>query len=133
MVGLGVIVLKDGRVLMGKRINAHGEGHWSFPGGHLEYQESPEEGVIREVMEETGLTVTNIQPGPFTNDIFEAEGKHYVTLFMIAEHQSGEPEVKELDKCKRWEWRDWHDMPQPLFLPIVNLLRQGYSPFATKD
>ena len=36
-VGIGVIVLKDGKVLLGKRKNAHGEGSWSFGGGHLEF------------------------------------------------------------------------------------------------
>ncbi|MFH0853392.1 MAG: NUDIX hydrolase [bacterium] len=133
LIGLGVIVIKDNKVLMGKRRNAHGEGHWSFPGGHLEYQEAPEDGALREVKEETGLTVVNIVPGPYTNDVFSQDDKHYITLFMIAHHQEGEPKVMEPEKCERWEWQDWQRMPQPLFLPIVNLHRQGYSPFVTKE
>ena len=39
-VGVGVLVLKDGKALLGKRKNAHGEGQYCWPGGHLEYMES---------------------------------------------------------------------------------------------
>jgi ADP-ribose pyrophosphatase YjhB (NUDIX family) len=36
-VGVGVMVLKNGKVLIGKRKGAHGAGEWAWPGGHLEY------------------------------------------------------------------------------------------------
>ncbi len=39
-VGLGVIVLRDECVLLGKRKNSHGDGSWSFPGGHIELNET---------------------------------------------------------------------------------------------
>jgi len=39
-VGVGVIIVKNNKILFGKRKNAHGEGSWSFPGGHLEFKES---------------------------------------------------------------------------------------------
>ncbi|MFH1749531.1 MAG: NUDIX domain-containing protein [bacterium] len=81
-VGLGVIILKDNKVLLGKRKGAHGEGDWSFPGGHLEFNEKLENCSIREVEEETGIRIRNIKPGSFTNDIFEMEKKHYITLFI---------------------------------------------------
>src|ERR1700756_2911768 len=89
-VGVGAIVVKDGKVLLGRRKGSHGEGSWSFPGGHLEFGESIEDCVRREVLEETGITLKNIRMGPFTNDIFEAEHKHYVTLFAVADYASGD-------------------------------------------
>ena len=39
-VGVGVMILKDGEILLGKRKGSHGEGEYAFPGGHLEYMES---------------------------------------------------------------------------------------------
>ncbi|HDP73877.1 MAG TPA: NUDIX domain-containing protein [Candidatus Woesearchaeota archaeon] len=126
--GVGVIVVKDRKVLLGKRKNAHGEGCWSFPGGHLELYEDVEECAAREVMEETGISIKNSRKAAFTNDIFEKEQKHYVTLFIVSDFASGEVFVKEPDKCEKWEWFHWDDLPEPLFIPIRNLLKQGYNP-----
>ena len=103
-IGVAVIVINEGKVLLGKRKNAHGAGGWQFPGGHLEYNESIEDCAKREVFEETGLRIKGVRPGPYTNDIFLKEGKHYVTLFVIARYDSGTLEVKEPDKCEKWEW-----------------------------
>jgi 8-oxo-dGTP diphosphatase len=130
-VGVGVIVINGSKILMGKRKNAHGHGSWSFPGGHLELNETTEECARRETLEETGLKVKNIRIGTFTNDIFEKEGKHYITLFMLSDYDpsSGEPKVMELEKCEKWEWFEWDNLPSPLFLPIQNLLKQKYNPF----
>ena len=54
-IGFGVIVIKDNKVLLGKRKNAHGEGFWCFPGGHLEFNEEIGDCAVREVKEETGI------------------------------------------------------------------------------
>jgi len=131
-VGIAVIIIKDGKALLGKRKNAHGEGTWCFPGGYLEYGESFETCAQREVSEETGLKISNIRRGPFTNNIFEKESVHTVTLFMIADYHSGSATVREPDKCERWDWFDWHDLPRPLFLPIKNLFKSGYDPDVLK-
>ncbi|MBI2581608.1 NUDIX domain-containing protein, partial [Candidatus Woesearchaeota archaeon] len=69
-VGIGVILVKEGKVLLLKRKNAHGEGTWGFPGGHLELHEEFEDCVKREVEEETGISVNNIHFAGLTNDIF---------------------------------------------------------------
>jgi 8-oxo-dGTP diphosphatase len=128
-VGVGVIVVKGNKVLLGKRKNAHGGGTWSFGGGHLEFNESLEECAKREILEETGLQVKNIRLGTITNDVFRKEEKHYVTIFMIAEHASGEPQNKEPDRLEKWEWFEWNNLPRPLFLPIENLLKTSFNPF----
>src|SRR6516225_11635838 len=88
-VGVGVIILNDGKILLGTRKNAHGSGTWSPPGGHLEFGETPQECAHREVFEETGLVIKNILAGPYTNDFFEHEQKHYITLFMIGQYAGG--------------------------------------------
>jgi 8-oxo-dGTP diphosphatase len=128
-VGVGVIVIRDNKVLLGKRLNAHGNHTYNFPGGHLEFGESIETCAKREVFEETGLKVDKIIVGPFTNDIFKEENKHYITIFALCESKIGEPQVMEPEKCTGWNWYNWNHLPQPLFLPIQNLLKQKFSPF----
>lgn len=113
---------------MGLRTAGHGAGTWQFPGGHLEFGESVEDCALREAREETGLELANPRPGPYTNDIFAAEGRHYITLFVVADYAGGTPEVCEPDKCARWEWVTWDALPEPLFLPALNLRRSGYAP-----
>ncbi|KAH8674150.1 NUDIX hydrolase domain-like protein [Xylariales sp. PMI_506] len=162
-VGVGVFVLasKDEprdnpRFLVGKRKNAHGAGTWALPGGHLEFGEEPEECAARELLEETGLRVSvdDAPPPPhgprfFTavNSCMPADGKHYVTLFMVCERaddNADEPRVMEPDKCEGWEWVTWADLmgwierelavgrgeieaqslERRVFEPLVNLVRQ---------
>ncbi|MHA2729518.1 nucleotide triphosphate diphosphatase NUDT15 [Vibrio campbellii] len=123
-VGVATIILRDGAILLGERIGSHGANTWATPGGHLEIGESIEDCAKREVLEETGLIVDSIEKFTFTNDIFEKEGKHYVTLFVVASSASGEPQVTEPDKCKQWKWCRLDDLPEPLFLPLINLLKE---------
>lgn len=127
LVGVAAIIIKDGKVLLGKRKNAHGSGTWQFPGGHLEFNETIENCAQREVLEETGIKIKNIRLGPYTNDIFEQEQKHYITLFVMAEYDSGELALKEPQKCEKWGWFEWTRLPQPSFLPIINLLKQNFK------
>lgn len=127
--GLGVIIKKDGKVLLGKRKGSHGEGSWACPGGHLEFGETLEICARREVSEEVGIDIKNIRPTTFTNDIFPKEQKHYITIFIVADYSTGEVKVLEPDKCEEWKWFDVDLLPEPLFIPIRNLLTQGHSLF----
>ena len=122
-VGVAVIILKNNLMLLGERIGSHGADTWATPGGHLEMGESIEACARREVYEETGLKLASVKKLGYTNDIFEEEGKHYITLFVLASIEDGEAEVKEPNKCKQWQWCEMNDFPKPLFLPLVNLLK----------
>lgn len=124
-IGVGVIILKDGKVLLGQRKNAHGEGSWAFPGGRLEFGESLEACAMREVLEETGLTLHGVRKYDFSDDIFPENNTHYVTLFMIADGFSGELQNREPHKCEGWSWFDVNALPEPLFRPIQTLIMRS--------
>lgn len=128
LVGIGVIVLRGSRILLGKRKGSHGAGTWALPGGHLEFGEDVEECAVREVMEETGLFIRPISRGPYTSDVFEDEGKHYVTLFVSAWSGAGEAQLLEPQKCSEWRWFPWSKPPHPLFPPLVSLYQSGFVP-----
>jgi 8-oxo-dGTP diphosphatase len=121
-IGIGVFVFKNNKFLMGKRMGSHGEGSWSIPGGHLEFGESFADTAAREVLEETGLHIKNIRFGAVTNDYFEKEGKHYVTIWMLSDYESGEATILEPDKYVDQNWFDFDTLPTPLFLPWQQLL-----------
>ncbi len=127
-VGVGVIVLRDGLVLIGQRLGSHGAGTWALPGGHLEFGESVEDCARRELLEETGLEIDAVRAAPYTSDVFAEGAKHYVTLFVLAESRHGEPQAGEPDKCAHWVWCRWAELPAPLFAPLETLRRSGFVP-----
>ncbi len=125
-VGIGVFVIKNGKFIMGCRKGAHGEGTWSVPGGHLEFGETVEKGAKREVKEETGMDIANIKVAGITNDIFEKENKHYVTVWVTSNWKSGKPKIMEPDKFLDLDWYDFKNMPDNLFLPWKELLKSDF-------
>ncbi len=131
-IGIGVLVLKDNKILVGKRIGAHGTDTWALPGGHLELNETWEACAQREVYEETGIEIKNIRFACATNDIHKDESKHYITLFMISDHSAGTVTNKEPKKCSGWEWLKWESLPEPRFKPLDTIIRQGYHPLRKK-
>jgi 8-oxo-dGTP diphosphatase len=125
-----VIIVRDEQILLGERKSAHGFGTWAPPGGHLEFGETVEDCAKRETLEETGLILGNVSFGPFTNDIFLAQDKHYVTLFLTAICSVGEPKLLEPDKCCGWKWFNWDQLPRPLFRSFEALVNMGFLPWA---
>lgn len=113
-VGVGVMIFKEGKILLGKRKNAHGDGEYAWPGGHMEHMESFEETVRRETSEETGLKIENIKFLRLLN-FKDYAPKHYIDILMVADWKSGEPIVMEPEKCEGWDWYDIDNLPEPLF------------------
>ena len=124
--GAGVIIWQDGKVLMGYRLSKHGHGVWSFPGGHVEFGEHPDQAVIREALEETGLVISEVEKLTFTSDFYE-NGTQYITLFFKAKSWSGSVENREPEKCERWDWFAPEALPSPLFIPINTYLRENFG------
>ncbi len=115
-VGIGVMVWKDGKLLLMQRKGAHGRGDYGFPGGHLEYMESFAECAQRETREEAGIEIDNIRFLMLAN-VTDYAPKHYVHIGLMADWKEGEPQILEPDKNGEWGWYDLNDLPQPLFKP----------------
>ncbi|GAC1383062.1 MAG: hypothetical protein NVSMB33_10780 [Ktedonobacteraceae bacterium] len=134
-VGVSVLVKNGGRILLEKRQNTtHGNGTWGPPSGHIEFGEAPEQVAVRETQEETGISISDMKFRVITNDVFEADHKHYITVWFDANYVSGEPQVKSPQEESEVGWFSWNALPQPLFLPLQNLLDgKTYPAQATEE
>ncbi len=122
-VGVGVIVFKDGKVLMGLRTGSHAANVWAFPGGSVDPGETPVATAVRELFEETGLRARAIRTLPYwSNDLFPEDNKHFITLYFLIEAEGGDPVIVEPHKCLEWRYCPIDNLPTPYFTGIDGLL-----------
>ncbi len=129
-IGIGVMLLNNGRVLLGKRNDdpnkadslLHGEGTWTLPGGKLHFGESFEEAACREVLEETGIMIDKktLRVISITNDM--VSDAHFVTIGLFAETDD-EPRVMEPDEIVEWRWFSFSALPNPIFPPSEKMIK----------
>jgi 8-oxo-dGTP diphosphatase len=127
LVGVSAVVVRDGRVLVGRRKGSHGAGQWAFPGGKVDAGEDPADTVLRELREETGLAATGAEPIAWTSDVLDG-GLHFITLHHRVVVLPGDPRVLEPDKAQEWRWVPWSGIPEPIFKPTASLLASGWQP-----
>lgn len=113
-IGIGLFIIKDGKVLLGKRKSVHGADEYGGLGGHLEYGETMEQTALRELAEECGIQVKNLRL-LCVSDLLTYYPKHYVDVGFTAEWEAGEPQVLEPHKLESWGWYELDNLPQPLF------------------
>jgi len=125
-VGVVVVVKNGGKILLGKRLVKVGYGQWGLPGGHLERGESLVAGAKRELLEETGITVDNLEFINITNDPRSgnehSDDEHWIHLVFLAKGVHGEPKNAEPGKCEAWEWFSPNNLPKPIFFGHKKLL-----------
>ncbi|MBI5530559.1 MAG: NUDIX domain-containing protein [Candidatus Doudnabacteria bacterium] len=122
-IGIGMYITDGkGNLLMMLRKGPNEAGTWSPPGGHLEMGESFLECCKKEVKEEVGLDLEDIEMLGTVNNIF-SEQKHYVNVDFLIKGVSGKPIIGESDKCAEIGWYSIDNLPQPLMLSSVNLFK----------
>jgi len=105
-VGVGAIVIKEGKVLMIKRAAPPNKNLWAIPGGMLELGETLREGAEREIFEETHVRIKAGKP-VYTFDFLEhdEEGKvrfHFLIVDLDAEYLGGEIKADDDALDVRW-------------------------------
>jgi 8-oxo-dGTP diphosphatase len=121
-VGVGLLVYREDEVLLVRRHGSHGAGTWSPPGGYLDFGEDPAECAVREAREETDVEVAPPRFVGVTNDVFDAERKHFVTLWFETQHVHGEAHAAAPRELTEVGWFASGDLPTPLFLPFEHFL-----------
>lgn len=134
-VGFGVMILKDNKILFGKKHDdpekassvLHDEGTWSMPGGKLEFGESFEDTAYRETLEECGIKINknNLRLISITNDIvYDA---HFVTIGFLCTEFEGEAQVMEPNTITIWKWFDITDLPKPMYKSSEKILKNYFD------
>ena len=127
--GVGVLIIRDGKVLLGKRnddpIKASselgGQSTWTCPGGKMHFGEKIADAAKRELEEETGLVPKALKVVSVTNEI--TNDKHFVTVGFLCEDFEGEPKAMEPEEITEWKWFPIGSLPNPMFPPSAKLLK----------
>jgi mutator protein MutT len=106
VVGVGAVVICDGKILLEKRKNEPGKGKWSIPGGLVELGENVEQTVIREVGEETGLEVEKPEHIDVVDNVIKDENGeikyHFVIIDYFVKLKGGTLEATSDAEELRW-------------------------------
>ena len=131
-VGVGAVVIHEGRVVLIRRGKDPLRGRWVIPGGTVEAGETLHEALVREVQEETGLTVRPRDVVLVFDRILREDGElryHYVIVDYLCEYVSGTPCAgtdAEAVALARPEDLPGYDMPaQALAVVLDGFRRQG--------
>ena len=112
LIGVGAVIVCNGRILLEKRKDEPGKGKWSIPGGLVELGERAEQTVIREVREETNLEVENPELIDVVNSItFDDGGRikyHFVIIDYFVKLKGGT--VKAADDAAELKWVPFNEV-----------------------
>ncbi|WEX75885.1 NUDIX domain-containing protein [Sinorhizobium numidicum] len=112
--GCGLAVMRDGKLLLCRRLKAPEAGHWSIVGGKVDHMERSEDAARREAEEESGLAIHSARFLCLSEQMIEADRQHWISLIYVTEDFSGEPRLTEPDKLSDIGWFDLSALPQPL-------------------
>ncbi len=122
----GIIKRADGKILVLKRSehDDHKPNVWETPGGGMDTEESPQEALKREIIEETGLSVTVTKP--FNVFTFKKDtGEFKVGITFICEHQNGE--VVLSSEHSEFRWIEAEEFAQMVSVPSLHEEIAKYS------
>ena len=122
LVGVGAVVVSGDYLALMRRRNPSGKGTWSTPGGYLEYGESPADCASRELEEEIGLQVRGFRFLALTNDVFQQDAKHFITIWMVASVAERAPLSRLSEEVDAADWFPLVSLPSPLFPPFARLM-----------
>jgi 8-oxo-dGTP diphosphatase len=132
LVGVGAVIVDRGRVLLVRRGQEPLKGQWSLPGGMLEVGESLTAGVVREVREETGLTVETVELVELLDRIHrdgERVRYHYVIADYLCRVADGELKAASDADAVRWvERSEWNSHSALKLDPVtVRVIETGWQ------
>ncbi|QOS97728.1 NUDIX domain-containing protein [Brevibacterium sp. JNUCC-42] len=124
-VGVGAAIIDENRrILLVLRKKAPEAGCWSLPGGKVDYMETIEDAVIREIKEELSINIVIDTLLCVTNHIVEAENVHWVAPTFIAHISSGEVQNLEPHALEKVEWFPIDELPDNITITTTYAINQ---------
>jgi 8-oxo-dGTP diphosphatase len=114
-VGVGAIIYdRDNRIFLAKRgkKSRNESGKWEFPGGCVEFGETLEHALAREIREEYGFEIEILSLLGVVNHILPEEKQHWVSPSFICRITMGTPVIREPDKCDEIGWFSLGHLPE---------------------
>ncbi len=132
LVGVGAVVVEENRVLLVRRGQEPLKGKWSLPGGMLELGESLQDGVVREVREETGLSVEPVELIELLDRVHREDGRvryHYVIADYLCRVVGGSLQAASDADAVRWvERAEWNSHSALVLDPVtVRVIEAGWQ------
>ncbi|MBI1405980.1 MAG: NUDIX domain-containing protein [Caulobacter sp.] len=126
--GVGVAIVRDGRLLLIRRLKPPEAGCWSLPGGKVDFLETVEAALRREAREELGVDLGPLSLLCVTDQLHPDIPEHWVAPVYLAREFVGEPAIQEPDKHDGLEWYGLDDLPAPLTLGTLRAVQALKSP-----
>jgi len=127
IVGVGAVIVADGKILLEKRKNQPGRGQWSVPGGLVELGEKAEDTAIREVKEETNLEVEKPEHIDFADNIVLDKNRkvryHFVIIDYLVRLKKGT--LKAGSDAAELRWVDLEDVEKYDLTPTFRAFFQN--------
>ncbi|MGJ7038206.1 NUDIX domain-containing protein [Shinella sp. BE166] len=112
--GCGLAILREGRLLLYRRLRAPEAGSWNIVGGKVDHMERAVDSARREAEEESGLTIGAVKLLCISEQIIAEERQHWLSLIYVTEDFAGEPRVMEPEKLPEFGWFALDALPSPL-------------------
>lgn len=114
-VGVGVMIVREGRVLMAQRASGQRPGWYGWIGGKLEFGETLQACARREAREEAGVAIANLRLLCLSSIIMEDQ--HWIDVEFLADIATGEPHTTAPEEIGGWAWYPIDRLPAPIFEP----------------
>lgn len=114
LLGTCVVIVNNygNKVLLGKRKNSFMSGYYGLPGGRLELKEKLIDCAKREIFEETGMKVDNLEYLGVIRDL--QDGYTFTHFAFLCKTEECEPKLTEPEKCEGWEWFETDNIPEKI-------------------
>ena len=113
---VGLLLIKDSKVLLMRRCNTgYMDGKYAFVAGHVEEGENLKQAIIREALEEVGITIKE-EDLQYVCMVRRGDNNNYINFFLKTDKYEGKPEIIEKDKCDDLIWCDINNIPENIII-----------------